>query len=171
MTKHLPHSERKAFETEDDPELAAQRIALAGISKRWSEAHKKRITEAAAILDADSPGGAADERMILKLAATASLTAELIDDAALQLAERLKCTMDDSRVALQVAKVLREVVSLQVSTSRRTGELLLTAATLRGQRKLLESKEKKGWHEGNVGVHFTGAGSDTNHRRSASSRH
>lgn len=166
-----PSAELRSENTDDEAAAAAQRQALAGVTKRWSESHKQRISEASAALESDSPGATCDERMLLKLAATASLTAELIDDAALQLAERLKCVMDDPRLALQVAKVLREVVGLQGSTSRRTGELLLAAATLRGQRKLLELKEKKGWHEGNVGVHFTGPGSDTNHRPAASRRH
>lgn len=172
MTKPDPSDkERLTTSEEDDASTSSQRQALAGVTKRWSEAHKQRISEASAALAADSPGATSGERMLLQLAATASLTAELIDDAALQLSERLKCVMDDPRLALHIAKLLREVVSLQGSASRRTGELLLAAATLRGQRNLLEIKEKKGWHEGNVGVYFTSPGSDTHHRPAASRRH
>jgi hypothetical protein len=130
------------------------RKALQHLSQRWGQKHAERVAELARELAAGSPDAGADERLIHRLAATSTAVSEMLGRAQLQLAERLERFVDDPKALLVVAKSLREVTTTQASTLRSLQELLTAAATVRSQRRLVDSHAKRTWHEDIGGAHL-----------------
>lgn len=89
-------------------------------------------------LDATSPDAAADERILHELAAKQFPLALLLHELEAQLATRMVLVMDDPRLALALAKVLEQTVSMASAMSRRVQATLSTAASLRAQRRFLK---------------------------------
>jgi hypothetical protein len=148
-----------------DARQQSQRKAMQALSARWGEEHLKRIDELAKELSTGTPDAGADERLIHRLAATSTAVSEMLGRAQLQLAERLERFVDDPKALLIVAKSLREVTTTQSSTLRSVEELLAAAATVRAQRRLVDSHAKRSWHED------VGGGSLPHTRRDPSTRH
>lgn len=88
-------------------------------------------------LDEVCPGGAADERILHELVAKQLPIALMLHDLEEQLATRMLNLMDDPRLALAIAKVLRETAVMASAMSKRVQATLSTAASLRAQRRFL----------------------------------
>lgn len=88
-------------------------------------------------LDEVCPDAAPDERILNELVAKQLPIALLLHELEEQLAARIMIVMDDSRMALAVAKVLRETAAMASAMSKRVQSTLSTAASLRAQRRFL----------------------------------
>ena len=149
---------------EADAKQRAHRQALQALSSRWGDRHRKRVDALTKELGSDSPDAGADEQAIYRLAATCAAVCEQLGRAQLQLGERIERLVDEHKALLVVAKAMREVTSVQRSTLRSVQELLSAAATVRAQRKLVDSHAKRTWHED------VGGASQPPPRRSPSAR-
>lgn len=159
-----------ASETKQAPSQGQrdQRKALHALSQRWGEKHAARVAELGRELGLGTSDIGADGRLVNQLAATSAAVAEMLGRAQLQLAERLERFVDDPKALLIVAKSLREVTTTQTSTLRSVQELLSAAATLRAQRRLVDSHAKRTWHEDVGGGSFPQARRDPSTRSPAS---
>lgn len=97
----------------------------------------KRGDEARRALDEAAPSAAADERILHELVAKQLPVALMLHDLEAQLAVRLGLVIDDPKLALAVAKTLRETIAMASAMSKRIQSTLSTAATLRAQRRFL----------------------------------
>jgi hypothetical protein len=143
----------------------SQRQAIHELSQRWGQKHAARVDELARELSAGSPDAGADEKIVQRLAASSTAVAEVLHRAQLQLAERLERFVDDPKTFLMLAKSLQALTTTQSSTMRSVQELLSAAATVRAQRRLVDSHAKRTWHED------VGGGSFRHARRDPSTRH
>jgi len=112
--------------------------AVAQLSTEWQAQHKKRSARIERELRKQHPNAGADECMLVQLTAHDVALAEVLGETQTQLAHRIHAMIDNPKVALALAKSLREVTSCRNSATRRVEELLATAGVLRGQRKLAE---------------------------------
>lgn len=112
--------------------------AVAQLSTEWQAQHKKRSAQIEDELRKQHPSAGADECVLVQLTAHDLALAEVLAETQTQLAHRIHAMIDNPKVALALAKSLREVTSCRNSATRRVEELLATAGVLRGQRKLAE---------------------------------
>jgi hypothetical protein len=97
----------------------------------------ERGREARRALDQVCPDAAPDERILNELVAKQLPVALLLHELEEQLAARIMVVMDDPRIALAVAKVLRETAAMASAMTKRVQSTLSTAASLRAQRRFL----------------------------------
>jgi hypothetical protein len=88
-------------------------------------------------LEAASPDAGADERILHRLVADQVAVAAALMEAQSQLAARLTLLIDDHKRMAGVSKVLRDVVMVTSSISKRVEGALGVAASLRAQRRFL----------------------------------
>jgi hypothetical protein len=109
----------------------------------------ERSKEARQALDAGAPGAGADERLLHQLVAEEIAIACTLFEAEAQLAGRLLHLLDDPKLLLAVSKVLRDVVLVRNSVTRRIEGALGVASNLRAQRQFLARQgQKKGSSDG-----------------------
>jgi hypothetical protein len=146
----------------------SQRKAIHELSQRWGQKHAERVDALARELGAGSPDAGADEKIVQRLAASSTAVAEVLHRAQLQLAERLERFFDDPKNFLMLAKSLQALTTTQSSTMRSVQELLSAAATVRAQRKIVDSHAKRPWHEDVGGAPLPHARRDLSTRHPAS---
>lgn len=112
--------------------------AVARLCAKWQRAHIKRTKQIEELLLKERPKAAADERLVLGLVAHDVALAEILGRTEVQIAERVLALVNDVKVAVALAKTLREVTACRTAASGRVEQLLQTAGVLRGQRQLAE---------------------------------
>ena len=118
----------EGWQPEEDPPPAPIELA---------EVHVERGRQARAQLATLSPDAAADERLLLELAAEEVALVDALQLASGRLAGQLIEVLPDSKSLLMTSKALREVVATQCALTRRIEGVLGAASTLRGQRIFL----------------------------------
>jgi hypothetical protein len=102
-----------------------------------------RGQEALAALEAASPDAGADERILHRLVADEVAVASALLEAQSQLAARLTLLIDDHKRMAGISKVLRDVVLVTNSISKRVEGALGVAANLRAQRRFLANHGRR----------------------------
>lgn len=120
----------------EEPGSSADAVAL--LSARWEKEHAKRAAEVEAELVKQRSKPSAEERLLLRLAAHDIALADALGRAETQLAERTLALVDNVKVALSLARTLKEVTACRTEASRRIEQLLQTAGVIRGQQRLAE---------------------------------
>lgn len=112
-------------------------------SEKSSADEKTRLTRL--LLGGDDQHATAIERLLVDVVAQEVPLVGVLEKAKLELAQRLLPNINNPKGALQVAKVLREVVVTSNAITKRVEHLLGSLATLRSQRRLLE--QHRGPHD------------------------
>lgn len=120
-----PESEKKA---------AAPKRVIRLAPAEQVEAHAKKRRE---LLTSIAPDAAPDELVRLVLAADELMLFDVLRDAQLQAALRVSVLVDNPTVALALTKALRNTSDVASAVAKRVQQSLLTASTLRAQRRLL----------------------------------
>lgn len=102
-----------------------------------------RGQEALAALEADSPDAGADERILHRLVADEVAIISALMEAQAQLVARLALLIDDHKRMAAISKVLRDVVLVTNSISKRVEGALGVSANLQAQRRFLASHGKR----------------------------
>jgi hypothetical protein len=87
-----------------------------------------------------SPDAAADERVLVNMAANAFSTIITLTEVEEQLVGRMQHVVDSPHLMRALAGALRDVVASQNAISRRVRDSLSAAASLRVQRRFLEPR-------------------------------
>lgn len=122
----------------DEAPANAARRHVEDLSASWRKAHEARAAEVEAELMKQHAQACADERLLLGLASHDLALAEKLGQTEIQLAERLLALVDNAPLGLALARTLRQIIAARDGATRRVQDLLQTAGTLRGQRKLAE---------------------------------
>lgn len=64
------------------------------LTAKWRQEHRRRSAELKKALIKDSPGAAADERLVYRMAANDAILAEVLADSQLQLTQRINLLID-----------------------------------------------------------------------------
>ena len=139
--------ERDSRSDDRDPAKAAKQEQMreteniryaARLGKRWQGAHSRRVAAVEGEFLKASPAVAFDEKLLINLISHDFALCEILGESEVQLARRIAMMVDNARVALALAKALRETSLCRGATERRLQELMQTRSVLHGQRKLAE---------------------------------
>jgi hypothetical protein len=111
---------------------------IANLSRYWQQQHDEQVRTIEADLLKSRTEASGPERLLVGLASHDAALASLLGKAETQLAYRIHATVGDMRVAIVLARVLKEVTKCRESAERRLCEVLQASAILRGQQKLVE---------------------------------
>lgn len=124
-----------AASTNSPPSVDTDTI-LARLSGRWQQEHRRRVRKVSRQLVKERPQAAAEERLVLDLAAHDAALAEVLADVQVELASRVRVLLDNVAVAVSLTKALREVTKVRVAAAKRVEESLIAVGTLRNQRQI-----------------------------------
>lgn len=116
--------------------------AIAALSRRWQKEHDRHARKRERALVKDAVGARADERIVLSAAAKDFTLADSLWRSQVQLASRIEAFVDKPKLALELARALREVTACRGATTARAEQLVLAASTMRAQRKLANPETK-----------------------------
>jgi len=109
---------------------------VAQLDEQWLKKHNQRAKALEDKLTEDSPHAGASDRLLAKLIAHECALSETLCEAEVKLAQRILTMADNCKVALSLAKALRETTICRSSAQRRIQQLMETRVILRGQRRL-----------------------------------
>jgi len=129
-------ADRPKSNNDDAAGSAADKMSV--LVRRWGDEHEKKTEMAKQALAKLAPEAAEDEQLLLGLAASGGVIAQVLEQAQYALAIRLQGATYDPRLALTIAKTLREVAAVSGAVSKRVRGCLETTSSLRGQRRFLQ---------------------------------
>lgn len=115
--------------TPEPPHVPPKKLGLGA-------AHVERGKAAHAALDLASPNAGAGEAILHELIGKQTSIALAVLDAQAEVAARLEHFLDDPRKLLMLAKAMKELTALSNAIGRRVEGALVTASSLRAQRRL-----------------------------------